>query len=389
MKILYDYQIFETQVYGGISRYFFQLIKGLIENKSIKFNLALKYSNNYYLKNSIYFSGQIKNLKTFENFLPDYQFRGKGKIYTLLKKLNIVNDSIGKNKEITIKELESKDFDIFHPTYYNDYFLNFIGNKPFVLTIHDMIHEIYPEYFINCDDLSIKKKYLAEKASKIIAVSNNTKSDIIKYLNINENKIKVIYHGNSIDKEKINVNPKLLKILPKRFVLFIGDRTKYKNFYFCVRAISNILNRDKNLSVVCVGGGSFNEGDVLFFNSLNISNQILQYSAESNFLSYLYQNSLAFIFPSLYEGFGMPILEAFSCGCPVALSNSSSFPEVAGDAAVYFEPKDLNSISKSIREIVYNSDLREKLKVKGYKQLDKFSWSKTVELTKKVYESIL
>ena len=111
--------------------------------------------------------------------------------------------------------------------------------------------------------------------------------------------------------------------------------------------------------------------------------------ADDKKLQSLYRNALAFVFPSIYEGFGMPILEAFSCGCPVILSDASCLPEVGGDAAVYFNPKDVVSMRNAVERVVSDEKLRNQMRERGYKQLEKFSWRKCAEETKKVYEKVI
>jgi len=175
MRIFYDYQIFLTQRYGGISRYFYEIIKYLSDEQKMEIASSVLFSNNSYISSNEY-------IKHFD-FYPNKQFRGKYRFMLTLNKLKSVFD------------LKHQNFDIFHPTYYDPYFLNYIGNKPFVLTIHDMTHEKFSNLFPGIDKTSRRKKLLAEKASKIIAVSNCTKNDIIELLGIPESKIEVIYHG--------------------------------------------------------------------------------------------------------------------------------------------------------------------------------------------------
>jgi glycosyltransferase involved in cell wall biosynthesis len=365
--VLYDHQIFSTQIYGGISRYFIELMKNIENDNGIKYDLSLRYSNNHYLN-------EYNDLK-YKPFFKNFTFRGKYRLINIL------------NKNISKKLLIKRDYDIFHPTYYDPYFLNILNNKPLVLTIYDMIHEIYPEMFSSKDETSKRKKLLAQKATKIIAISENTKKDIIRFFNIDEKKIEVIYLANSINPSKsiddINID------LPKKYILFVGSRSIYKNFNLFIEAISPLLIEDIELNVVCVGGGNFKEMEKEKFKKLNIINKIFQYAANDYILAYLYQKAIAFVFPSLYEGFGIPILEAFSCGCPVIASDASSLPEVAGDAAIYFNPKDKLSILDSIQQVIYKKDLRKQLLNKGYQRIKQFTWKKTAHQTKKLYEGIL
>lgn len=363
MKVLYDHQIFSNQVYGGISRYFYELMTHLSKCRE-DFELSLRYSNNLYIKNSSF----IKN----NTFFEQVHFRGKHRLLNLI------------NKPCSVKKLKNRDFDIFHPTYYDPYFLDYIGNKPFVLTIHDMVHEIFPTMFPLRDKTPEWKKILVSRATKIIAVSESTKRDIIKLYGIDDQKIEVIYHGNSI-----NVGPytEVSNIkLPEKYLLFVGDRHIYKNFGNFIKSVSPELKINKTLNIVCGGGKKFTREETNLFKALNINNQVYHYSiVNDEMMAHLYTKALAFVYPSLYEGFGIPILEAFACGCPVIVSNSSSLPEVARDAAAYFDPYDIVSMNETVRRITHDEDLRKRLKEKGFERLKSFSWEKTAEQTKEVY----
>jgi glycosyltransferase involved in cell wall biosynthesis len=229
---------------------------------------------------------------------------------------------------------------------------------------------------------------LANKAVAIIAVSENTKNDIIKLYGIDENKITVVYHGNSLFVDD-NMNT-LINKLPERYILYVGDRWAYKNFDYFVKSVIPILQKDKGLYLVCGGSHPFNKKEIRLLKYYRCENRVLHVCVSDNdTLIGLYKNALAFVFPSLYEGFGIPVLESFSCGCPVVLSNSSSFPEVAGEAGVYFNPEDESSIREAIGSVIYNEEVRADLIKKGYKQLEKFSWEKTALETRRVYESVL
>jgi glycosyltransferase involved in cell wall biosynthesis len=366
MKVLYDHQIFASQKYGGISRYFYELTKELNNTKDIEINISLLLSNNYYLSDKQY-------TKHYE-LLPTWNFKGKRRFFNLFNELHTVN------------KLKKQNFDIFHPTYYDPYFLKHLNNKPFVLTVYDMIHEKFSEMFSAKDKTTEQKKLLVEKATKIIAISQSTKKDLIEIFGINEAKIEVVYLGNSmVPKTDI----KLGVDIPKRYLLFVGGRSAYKNFDRFINSISYILKKDPELFVLCAGGGKFNSRENQLFLDLGISNQVLQYNLDDDSLAYLYKNALAFIFPSLYEGFGIPILESFACGCPLLCSDVSSLPEIAGNAACYFDPHSEDSIKNSVIKVLEDSSFREALIDKGFEQLKKFSWEQTVMETKKIYESIL
>ena len=399
IRVLYDHQVFSLQSYGGISRYFYELMSCYHNTNLLDFNLPIKYSNNYYLKNSNFIKNKIiqfdliNKSKTFENFLTGIKFRGKRKLYKILKFFGfhkIKKDSyyINKNKKISIKLLQKDKFDVFHPTYYDEYFINHIGDKPFVLTIYDMIHELFADMFPQLrDETTERKKILARKATKIIAISENTKKDIIKLYGIEENKIKVIHLGTSLKYDENKVYPKI--DIPKKYILFVGERHYYKNFCFFMHSIIPLLKHDKDLYVVCAGGGVFTKEEVYLLRNTYIEDRVIQIFFNDDILTLLYKNALAFVFPSLYEGFGIPVLEAFACKCPLILSNTSCFPEIAGDAAIYFDPANEYSIRDSVTKVIYNEELRNYLIQKGTERLKNFSWEKTARETKKVYESLM
>jgi len=374
MKILYDHQIFNIQQYGGISRYFSEIINTFhlgTSKYNVTVDFSLRYSDNHYLTNA--------SFSTHKQFMKNRFFKGLRRHFN--KKRSQVNIAH------SVNALRSGQFDIFHPTYYDTYFLEHIGNKPFVLTIYDMIHELFPGSNHASDKSIERKKELARKAAKIIAISENTKIDIMKFYNIGSDKISTVYLGPpTLSESDLN---KHVATTPERFILFVGNRGGYKNFDTFISAITPLLSEDKNLYLICAGGGSFSSDNREVFEKLRVKDKTIQLPVNDDTLACLYSRALAFVFPSLYEGFGLPILEAFTYGCPVLLSNSSSFPEVAGKAGIYFEPTEKDSIRSEVGKILYDKDILNDYKLKGYEQLAKFSWDKTAESTNQVYASIL
>jgi len=369
MKIFYDHQAFSIQDYGGVSRYFTELMKQFYLDNQLLFELSLRHSNNSNLKN-LSFSNHC-------NFLKGINFTGKGPLLSQINKL------------FTINRIKKTDFDIFHPTYYDPYFLKYT-KKPFVLTIFDMIHEIYPEYFPWYNRIHANKRLLAERAEKIIAISKNTKKDVIKFLDIDPEKIEVIYLGNSII-ENINKNNTEIHetLLSSKYLLFVGNRENYKNFMFFLSSILPLFENEKEIKLICAGGGVFSAEEKQFIDRLSLQNRVIQMPANDSLLGELYSHALAFVFPSLYEGFGIPVLEAFSCKCPVICSNSSSLPEVGGDAAWYFDPENQDSIVETISEVINDESIRNRMKEEGLVRLNYFSWSRTADDTKALYSRIL
>ncbi len=393
MKVLFDHQIFERQKFGGISRYFFELLKFFRQSGKPLCDLSIRYSENEYLKN-------VSVCNTIEpfpekvnhrlNFFWGLKFKGKERLYDLKNRFLPDPPTVNPfqyNKNETIKKLKEGDFDLFHPTYYDDYFLDFIGNKPFVITVYDMIHQIFPEYFIGTNHVD-KTQKLLRRANRVIAISENTKKDLVSIFDIDEEKIDVVYLANSISKPTKGMEQKFNKPLPHKYLLFVGNRIEYKNFYFFLQSISSLLVSDKNLFLVITGNG-LTPAEETFIYKLGIADKICHFFADETQLPVLYSNASAFVFPSLYEGFGLPVLEAFHCDCPVICSGASSLLEVGGEAAIYFNPKDARSISTAIQWVLDDPSIRFDLREKGKKQLEKFSWDKAGCETLKIYEDVL
>lgn len=365
MKVLFDHQCFSNQEYGGISRYFVSLMDEFEKLDDLSASLALKYSNNFYLN-------EKKNVKPF---FPKLNFRGK-KFSSHLT-----------NLPFTISSIKKRDYDLFHPTYYNPYFLKYLGNKPFVVTIYDMTHELFPDIVHWFDKTVSQKKILSEKANRIIAISNKTKHDLINLLHLKPEKVEVIHLASSLTKSIVQ-SPDNLN-LPKRYILYVGSRNYYKNFNNTIKSFSQLIKNDESLFLICGGGGKFTAKEIQFFKEANLTDKILYRPADDISLATLYSNARLFIFPSHYEGFGIPVLEAMNCDCPIALSNVSSLPEVGGDAAVYFDPNDPSDMSKQMTRVIYDENFRNKLIENGKIRRKNFSWEKTAIETKKVYEQIL
>jgi len=385
MRILFDHQIFSLQNYGGISRYFCELMDRFSLDPDIELTLALRYSRNENICNRHSLNRYWSNRS---NLLWDTQ------IFPAIQKITHVDilNRLRINQIESVRLLKKQDYDIFHPTYYNPYFLQYLQKKPFVLTVYDMIYELYPDYFSPNDPINIWKKQLIEQAEAIIAISENTKNDIIKFTNADPDRISVIYLGNPFefvnypDQTKNNLD---IPIFNESYLLFVGNRSGYKNFIFFIKSVTELLKKYEDLYIYCAGGGSFTPSELKVLNESNILSKVRFVKINDLIMKHLYENAQAFIFPSLYEGFGLPVLEAFSCGCPAILSNSSSLSEIGADAACYFDPNDPESLIQAIEAILSDKHYREILIMKGFERSKLFSWDKTALDTKKVYNNLL
>ena len=363
MKLLYDHQIFSSQRFGGVSKYFCEMIRNIPSGYS--YNLSVLFTENQYLK-----EGQTIFKKRIVPF-HDKEFKGKG---ALMKGVRILNQSYSR------RCIAANNFDLFHPTFYDDYFLRNL-KKPYIITVHDMIRFKFKE-IPGGDTIRQQMENTIKKANRIIAVSENTKKDITGMLGIMPDKIDVVYHGFNKQHKTPATN-----ILGK-YILFVGRRSGYKNFIPFITAISELLYQEKDLKLVCTGE-PFSKEEIESLKKLKILGQTTQLPASERELNDLYANAQLFIYPSLYEGFGMPILEAFANNCPACLSDNSCFPEIAENAAIYFDPYKKESILEAVKKVLYDSNLKSELISKGRERLALFSWKKTADETINSYKKIV
>ena len=383
MKVLYDHQIFEHQRIGGVSRYFAEIIRHLPAD--VESDVSIQYTFNEYLRDMNIPFVWRDQLISYYSFLPKLNFKGKKRLYSFLEERfpEKYPDFYKVNQSRTIEKLEKGDFDIFHPTFFDDYYLDHLNGKPYVLTVHDMIIELYPE-FINSPGFIKRKKKLVDNAAHIIAVSENTKRDIVNVFGTSADKVSVTYHASSLvdggDKPEN---------LPNKYLLYVGDRRLgYKNFKFFIAAIQPILLENKELCIVCTGD-RFTTEENNYFEALGIQDQLKIIFVDDTQMFGLYKSAKMFIYPSYYEGFGIPILEAFQAQCPVVLSNGSCFPEVAGDAGMYFDSKSPEQLRFAVLSLLNNKELRQEIINKGTQRLQNFSWEKSALQTVEIYKEIL
>lgn len=272
-----------------------------------------------------------------------------------------------------------------------------------VLTVHDLSFEFLPETF------SLKKRLwhifvnprkLCERAEKIITVSSSTKSDIVNFYRINAEKVNVIRSATADSYRIIDRNdPKFLEIrkkynLPYYFILYLGAMEPRKNIVGIIKAY-NQLRRLKNseldkYKLVIAGAEGWKSGKIISeIENSPFRKEILNIGfVETDEKPYLYNLASLFAYPSLFEGFGLPPLEAMASGAPVITSNNSSLPEIAGNAGILIDPEKPDEIFRAMREMLLNKNLRDELKKKSLEQVKKFSWKKAAQSFLEVVKSL-
>ncbi|MCM8767436.1 MAG: glycosyltransferase family 4 protein [Candidatus Omnitrophica bacterium] len=379
MKIGIDITPFLKKRKTGISWYTYYLIKNLAkidrENFYILFGCSIKnFKDRFLLKKEI----------LSENFNIDIKMLPSNIISSLLLFFPI--------------EFIHGKFDIIHILIHPYYCLHLSGKL--VITFHDIAHLIFPEMFslFEVETFKFAAKRAVKKADRIIAVSESTKNDLIKYLNVKPDKIIVIHVGlydffYEIFDEDMIEKVKLKYGIRKKYILSVGTIEPKKNHIRLLNAFVKIKKKINDYQLIICGkpGWKFRE----FYKRLSeINDKIRKDIIVTNYvplrdLTILYKEADIFTFPSLYEGFGSPILEAMRCGVPVITSNISSMPEVAGDAALLINPEDEDDIANAILKLIEDKELRENLIKKGLERVKLFTWENTAKKTLKVYNELM
>lgn len=327
-------------------------------------------------------------------------------------------DNLKKDNSIQVLEFkhlsELQDVDVIHYPWFDFYFHTLPIKKPYptVVTIHDAIPLIfkdhYPVGFRGKFNFFLQKISL-KNCKAYITDSNSSKKDIIKYLKLNDEKVFPIPLAADAEFKILN-DTSLLHVkrkfnLPERFLLYVGDANWVKNLPFLIRSLHKLIKTTKDigdLKLILVGGVFLKRVDDIVhpeLESLKMVNKLIKEldleksvirvgNIEKDELAAFYNLAIIYIQPSFYEGFGLPVLEAFSCGVPVICSNGGSLPEIGEDAALYFDPDNQKQFINLTLEVLQNKSLRERLVKSGLTQAGKFSWQKCIEETIKIYNKL-
>jgi len=365
MNIVYDHQAFSMQQYGGISRYFYEIATRISRYADVNITLFALIHLNQYLRSSSF-------TKVVGLYCPP--------ILKTARLRKSFNNLIGK---ALIKNYKP---DIIHETYYQKDPIRTKKVKT-VITIYDMIHDLFPEKFSIHDNLRELKKIAIKRADKIICISKTTRNDLLKIYKIDPANISVVYLGPSF---ALNTYADKYPIIAVPYVLYVGSRNGYKNFQNLLEGYANSSRLKSDLHLVCFGGGRLKPAELTKMRALKLDlSKVIQISGNDAQLSNLYKNARAFICPSLYEGFGLSSLEAMALGCPVVCSNTGSLPEVVGEGAEFFNPYDIEHIAHSLEKVVYSDTRSSELVRLGLKIAKKFSWKHCAMKTYEIYKSLL
>ncbi|MBL7204396.1 MAG: glycosyltransferase family 4 protein [Desulfobacteraceae bacterium] len=261
-----------------------------------------------------------------------------------------------------------------------------------VVTVHDVVNRLYPGTMA-LPNLLVERslmKLSLKRAGAIIADSRSTAADIKNKLGINTNKIDTIHLGTPVFPREPKRDLEQRNSIPSKYFLFVGSLDPRKNFERIFKAFERLKPLSQGLHLVIVGGEGWKNKKFLKMirtHPLKTHIHITGYLLRDRLVSY-YENAICLMFPSLYEGFGLPILEGMSCGTPVITSDTSSMPEIAGDAALLVDPYDIGAIADAMNSLMRDNQLRERLIIRGFERVKQFSWRKSAEQTLRVFNTL-
>jgi glycosyltransferase involved in cell wall biosynthesis len=361
VRVALDEQIFAIQPYGGISRMFAELAAQFVRGNPPGIHLNT-------------FQSPIVN----RYVLDDQPLAGALAARTARSPWTALGAYFAKVTPRT-------PADVVHNTFYLPHGLATHRSAKRIVTVHDMIPELMPRTRRRLDFLTLKQRYV-ESADQVICVSESTKQDLLKVYGLIRAPIHVIHHG---------VNPRFtpeaprVDFLPERYVLFVGHRHQYKDADVLFKAFAKVAEKDSDIQLLCVGGNGLSARESTLLEELGIRSRVSQRFLSDELMAAAYAHAAVFVFPSHFEGFGLPALEAMASGTPTILARASSLPEVGGDASLYFEPGAAGELADVIGEVLKDSGTRDVLVSRGLERARSFSWETAARKTAAVYEEAL
>ncbi|MDA9802825.1 glycosyltransferase family 4 protein [bacterium] len=352
-----DGQIFAVQEYGGISRMFAELAHQFIEDPALGVSLEplSMVTKNHYLLADPELADHLRVRPARWQHLTVARYLARPH--------------------------RSTQPDLVHSTFYLTPSLRRLPQRPHVVTVHDMIPELFPDSRRRADGLTDKRRYV-DQAAHIICVSESTRSDLLRIFGDVQAPITVIPHGVS---PRFKRTEEKIPGLPTEYLLYVGKRSGYKDVATLVNAMPELSDAFPKLTLMLVGGGPLTPQERDRISKLGLNDRVIQRSVPDIDMPAVYSGARAFVFPSRYEGFGLPVLEAMACGTPTILARSSSLPEVGGDAAVFFDPGKPASLAAVALNLLSDSAALAAYAERARKRAAGFTWKEAARATAHVY----
>ncbi len=361
-RIAFDDQVFSLQTHGGISRYFVELHRRLRAGSDFEAELLAGFHRNAHVRD-------LESAGVMGIFTP--RFPGGERVRRRV------------NRELASGWLRARRPDIVHETYYTR---SPRGSRRTcrVVTVYDMIHERLPRHFPRHDRTAAAKAAAVRRADHVVCISQRTRDDLIEILEVPAERTSVVYLGCSV-----TAAPQPPPPVAGPYVLFVGPRGGYKNFPHLLEAYAASGLAAGGVALVCAGGDRLSAEERRRVMELQIDPRLVSQSpVDDAALASLYAHASLLAYPSLYEGFGIPPLEAMAHGCPVVCSRAGSLPEVVGDAAELVDPLDVAELARALERVCEDAERAAELRRCGLLRAARFSWDRSAAASLGVYRAL-
>ena len=363
--VVYDFQTFTLQRFGGISRYVCEVASRVNRTSG--------------------FGAKIVAPIHFNDYLSASDVPSVGlNLHLSHPRLEPLNRAVC--RVLSPWPIRCTKPALVHRTFYQP---TYVPSSAFcVVTAHDMIHELFPQMFSTTDPTSRNKRESVRRADLVLCNSRSTANDLVQLFNVSWTKVRITYLG--LTDTFARTRPSSIAPHPRPYLLFVGHRGGYKNFAGAIKAYARSVRLREAFDFVVFGGFGMRREEQDLVASLGIKRESVRRLVGSDEeLANAYRHARAFVYPSRYEGFGIPPLEAMASGCPVACSNVSSIPEVVGSAAEMFDPDDTEQIITAVERVCFDDTRRRELIKAGFERLQQFSWDRCASDTVLAYRSLL
>ena len=373
MRVLFDHQVTSLQDAGGVSRYFYELARSFSNDDQLRPELLLGLT---------------------DSAMPFGKLRGSARVLSWpAKGLTAGYQRYATNEAMTAAVAPFRGrYDIYHATYQRA--LPWVRRRALVVTHHDSTPDRFPELFKDAATIHARLARLYDRADRILCISESSRNDLLEFYGVDETKTEVIYQGfTPLEAGGDGLQENLLPdpgsdLGGYPFVLYVGSRPAYKNFSLVLQALASQGNNA--LWLLAVGGGAFTVEEGSYIDRLGLRSRVrLLPRASDEQLAAAYRAAHLLVYPSLYEGFGFPPLEAMAAGCPALVSRTSALPEICGDAAFYFDPTRVEELISVIDQLMGSERLRTAKRAAGLEQVKRYSWEWTAAATLAAYEKAL